>query len=450
MLPRVSRPLAFLFVLVGCLLVAPVSASAAVTGEGFEAEVVLTSDGSGDVIELTCAAGMAPGGFVTQVPCADVQTVIVRGNGGDDEVKLENVGTTDFPALSRVEINGGEGEDKIFGTQIGDTVVADEEDVVSTGAGDDFIEGGDAVSAGEGDDEMLLSQGNANGGFGDDRFKNPQNLPFGQLTGGPGTDTFELDFPAPGTINARFDVENGGLGISSGMSAAAFAWTSIDRVDLSLTDFGTQTVDASKFSGTLEADGRGGPDVLIGSPGEDLLSGGPGNDEITGGPGFDWVKGGTGADQLQLRDGAVDRGVCGDDADTAIADQADSLDGCESIDLPSTPAATTPTAVVPITAVRDTLAPSTSHLKGPKKVIQGKLAVFTFTSSESGGTFKCRVDKGSFKSCKSPLKAKTGALDPSKKHTISVFAIDAAGNADATPATFKFSVEEKPRPAGRG
>lgn len=76
-------------------------------------------------------------------------------------------------------------------------------------------------------------------------------------------------------------------------------------------------------------------------------------------------------------------------------------------------------------------------------MILGAAAVFKFASTERGGTFKCRIDKGSSKPCRSPFKAKTAKLTPGP-HSFSVAAIDASGNVDPTPATAKFTVMAKP------
>jgi hypothetical protein len=86
--------------------------------------------------------------------------------------------------------------------------------------------------------------------------------------------------------------------------------------------------------------------------------------------------------------------------------------------------------------------PVTTGLKGPRKVKRGKPAIFRFDSSEAGGTFKCEVDKKPFKPCASPFKVKTNRLDPDKKHTFSVFAIDSAGTADATPLKRNFTIND--------
>jgi len=60
---------------------------------------------------------------------------------------------------------------------------------------------------------------------------------------------------------------------------------------------------------------------------------------------------------------------------------------------------------------------------------------FGFSSDVAGATFQCKIDKGSYKTCKSPksFKVKPG------KHTFSVRAVGPGGT-DATPATYKFKV----------
>ena len=52
----------------------------------------------------------------------------------------------------------------------------------------------------------------------------------------------------------------------------------------------------------------------------------------------------------------------------------------------------------------------------------------------AGLDFKCKLDKGGFKSCDSPFKDKVDV----GKHKFKVFAIDKAGNADPSPAKTKF------------
>ena len=89
----------------------------------------------------------------------------------------------------------------------------------------------------------------------------------------------------------------------------------------------------------------------------------------------------------------------------------------------------------------DTTAPETTISAGPEPKMKTKSASFTFSSSEPGSKFECKLDGGPFEACSSPekLKVKPG------KHKFSVRAIDAASNVDATPATRSWKVKKKRR-----
>ncbi|RKQ90313.1 hypothetical protein C8N24_0113 [Solirubrobacter pauli] len=69
--------------------------------------------------------------------------------------------------------------------------------------------------------------------------------------------------------------------------------------------------------------------------------------------------------------------------------------------------------------------------------VSGDGPTFTFASTEPGATFECAVDGGAWAACASPHTVRV-ADGP---HTFSVRAIDAAGNADTTPATKAFDVD---------
>jgi hypothetical protein len=81
--------------------------------------------------------------------------------------------------------------------------------------------------------------------------------------------------------------------------------------------------------------------------------------------------------------------------------------------------------------------PNTKIKKRPKNKSGDDSPTFKFKSTESGSTFKCKLDHKKFHKCKSP-KTYHG-LDPGK-HSFKVEAIDAGGNLDPTPAKDKFKI----------
>lgn len=129
----------------------------------------------------------------------------------------------------------------------------------------------------------------------------------------------------------------------------------------------------------------------------------------------------------QVDDGAVS--ACTSPFTTAVL-----TDGPHSLKVTATDIADN----VGVAATRgfrvDTAAPDTTFTKKPGKQITKKRARFAFATSETGSTFQCRLDKGSWKSCASPkaVRVKKG------RHVFRVRAIDVAGNVDATPAPYKF------------
>jgi hypothetical protein len=100
-------------------------------------------------------------------------------------------------------------------------------------------------------------------------------------------------------------------------------------------------------------------------------------------------------------------------------------------------------ATPPAPSVRSSpplIAPATTIVK--KTVHRGaRSATFSFRSSEPGSSFRCRLDARKATPCDSPKRY--AGLAPGS-HTFKVFAVDAAGNADATPAIVRFSIS-RPR-----
>ena len=83
-------------------------------------------------------------------------------------------------------------------------------------------------------------------------------------------------------------------------------------------------------------------------------------------------------------------------------------------------------------------APETTIDSGPAEAIDSDSVSFSFSSSESGSTFECRLDVLTWTDCTSP-KSYSGLWN--EVHTFEVRAKDAGGNIDTTPARQSFRVE---------
>ncbi len=93
----------------------------------------------------------------------------------------------------------------------------------------------------------------------------------------------------------------------------------------------------------------------------------------------------------------------------------------------------------------DTTAPETTISSGPSGSTSATTASFGFSASESGSTFACRLDGGSWGSCGSPQGYSGLAVGA---HDFSVRATDSAGNTDASPAARSWTVASTPPPTG--
>jgi hypothetical protein len=82
----------------------------------------------------------------------------------------------------------------------------------------------------------------------------------------------------------------------------------------------------------------------------------------------------------------------------------------------------------------DNSAPQTTISKQPKAKSTRRKAKFEFESNEDGSSFMCKLDRAPFAACSSPFKKRVGL----GKHKFEVYAVDRAGNEDATPAKAKF------------
>ncbi len=89
----------------------------------------------------------------------------------------------------------------------------------------------------------------------------------------------------------------------------------------------------------------------------------------------------------------------------------------------------------------DTVAPTSTTISGGPadgSATNDNTPTFAFASGEPGSTFECSVDNGAYAPCASG--APLGALGDGP-HTLTVRAVDAAGNRDPSPATRTFTVD---------
>jgi putative glycosyl hydrolase len=93
------------------------------------------------------------------------------------------------------------------------------------------------------------------------------------------------------------------------------------------------------------------------------------------------------------------------------------------------------------TYVEDSTPPQTTITGGPADSSTDRTPTFTFSSTESGSTFKCRFDSDPFTACSGPGASHTPSTALSLgSHSFEVQATDAAGNADPTPPVRAFTI----------
>ena len=100
--------------------------------------------------------------------------------------------------------------------------------------------------------------------------------------------------------------------------------------DTVVTGDGNDTLNGGEANDNLRA--GNGNDTLVGDIGDDVLAGEAGNDSLQGARGTDSLDAGPGDDDVRVRDGVIDRGVCGDGNDRAQSDADDQLEACEVVD----------------------------------------------------------------------------------------------------------------------
>jgi Ca2+-binding RTX toxin-like protein len=278
---RKSRSKALLGASVGAaaaaLLAFPGAASANVTSSVTNGDLVVTSDAA-DPIEITDVGGNVkvngadPGNGAAA--SATIDSIVVTGGPGANNIDLKGVNQTAFPALQTVTVDGGAGNDTINGSQLADTLRGNggNDRII----GDDNPQGTDDVMSGEnGNDTMVWNPGDDDdvneGGDGDDtsEVNGGGKEQFNVAPGANGRVAFDRQQPDP-SFGAPFNVDISGDTERLDLNAGG----DVDIVNAAAG------IDALDFA--LDLDGGDGNDTIDGGDGPDLITGGPGNDRLTG------------------------------------------------------------------------------------------------------------------------------------------------------------------------
>lgn len=335
--------------------------------------------------------------------------LLVAGLAGEDSLSVDG-----FPETTSPILLGGEGADALIG--------AATEDAAIDGAGADTVDAGggdDAVPNNPGEDDLLA-------GPGDDLFISNAVCEGDVLDGGEGTDN--ANWANFGSAVA-LDLGAGKAGLIGPGGAPACASgqpTALTRLE---------DLEGSSLGDSLTGDS--GPNQLLGRPGADAYHAAAGNDSILANSGDS--------------DAVID---CGEGFDTAQIDiptgeYADPAPiECEAIhERPPNsfrPPDTPPEEeVVPPPPARDRTPPATRILHRPTATVftrsRRRTVAVSFASSEAGSTFRCRLDRGAYKPCRSPRRYTVGL----GRHTVRVFGVDAAGNRDPSPAVIRFRARRR-------
>jgi Ca2+-binding RTX toxin-like protein len=343
-------------------------------------------------------------------------SVLIAGVGGTDALD-----GSALPATTSLIVLGGAGNDTLTGGEESDDTVVD-------GAGNDALRGLG------GDDALLNNEGTD------------------QLFGEGGNDLFLSDSICNG------DLLDGGEGRDNA-SWAKFGEGVDARLDLKLA--GRPGVGGNPQCGGGTLDTVEHFEDLEGSSSGDVFYGDAGPNQLLGHFGPDTYLSGAGGDSILANSGDFDPAIsCGDDVDTAIIDRAQYGDvagpDCENVfeaapDNFRTPTKLTPpvTPIAPVgslapsPAAVDSTPPQTRIIAHPPKLSTTRRAkqrvVFGFTASERGSRFRCKLDRKPYRACTSP---QAYSVRPGR-HTVRIGAVDPAGNADPTPALFRFRVARR-------
>ncbi len=356
-----------------------------------------------------------------------LDAVLLAGLGGDDAISANVPDGVDVFEL------GGGGADTLNGSPSEDVLVdgaGTSVDTLHAGAGDDALThngGADLLDGGEGSDLFLsvsICDGETIDG-GDERVGAPT----------PDRDNASWARLATIGVDARLDQHRvGEIGAGGEPQCPGASFDALSRIE------------------DLEASNQS--DVLFGDEGANQLLGHKGSDTY-------FALGGN--DSILANSGSADAVIdCGPGLDQAIVDKPPVIDPapieCESTregapgefeelpllteppPSPPPPASPPLTNPPPVQPPPDRTAPRTKLLRRPAKLLRvaphrRTLVSFRFAASEKS-SFRCRLDGKPYAACRSPRQYRVGV----GRHVFRLFAVDAAGNRDSTPALFEFKV----------
>jgi Ca2+-binding RTX toxin-like protein len=343
-----------------------------------------------------------------------LDAVVLAGMGGNDTISAEvpdGVGVVEL---------GGAGDDHLVGSNSEDTLVDGEgksQDRLEARAGDDALThngGPDLLDGGEGSD-LFLSVSICDG----------ETIDGGaERVGAPTPDRDNASWARLDEIGVDARLDQGRVGKIGAGEQPTCPGGAFDTLT------GIEDLEASNQSDVLY--GNEGNNQLLGHKGEDTYFALGGNDSIL------------------ANSGSRDRIInCGPGLDQATIDFASVGDPtpieCEQVregaaeEFKELPLLTEPPPPPPA----DRVPPRTRITKHPKKLLwtngKRRRIVFRFASNEGGSRFRCKLDRKPYRPCASP-RAYTVGLG---SHTVRIFAVDAAGNRDRSPALFRFRLRRR-------
>jgi Ca2+-binding RTX toxin-like protein len=367
--------------------------------------------------KIVCELPAEPG---SPLP-AEPDSLLLAGLAGNDVLSASGL-----PASTSLVLLGGSGDDNLAGDPTEDALVdGPGADVAAAGAGDDALpnnDGADNLDAGQGDD-LFVSNAICDGD---------------SLNGGEGRD------------NANWANFNQAVTIDMGAKAAGEVGP----------EGQAQCPSPALLTGLVsieDIEGSGGDDFLVGDPADNQLLGRTGHDSYFAEGGNDSILANSGDQDLTID--------CGPGFDTALVDHPQYEDPapveCESIEArdpnsfrppdtppdpdpePESPVVQPQVQLLPPSPPKDRKPPNTRILHRPAQLLfaaAGRRKVaFAFAASEPGSRFRCKLDRRAVRPCRSP---RAYFVAPGR-HAFRVFAIDAAGNRDRSPALVRFRVRRR-------